>query len=189
MPTKEQWTNSLTALTALICLLLGFLVGRAFQNDVETNIERAVCVFSGEVISGFVTFATRADGRVFLYGKLAGIDGLHGIHVHDYGNLGDECRATGKHFNPLGTDHGYPAAAEKHAGDLGNINFANRTAVLKLETTSFTLGGPLSVVGRSLVVHQRRDDLGLGGPRRESGERRGRRETGLLYRRHRPATR
>jgi len=146
-----------------VCIFMGFLLGRAFRSDAGENIERAVCVFSGEIVSGFVTFATRPDGRVFLYGKLGGIDGPHGLHVHDYGNLGDSCRATGSHFNPLGMDHGHPDVAERHAGDLGNLYFANRTAVLKMETTSFTMGGPLSVIGRSLVIHQRRDDLGLGG--------------------------
>lgn len=163
MPSKEQWSNSLTALAALLCMFMGFLLGRAFTGEAEANIERAICVFSGDMISGFVTFATRADGRLFLYGRLTGLEGVHGVHIHDYGNLGDDCRATGSHFNPLAMDHGHPAAAERHAGDLGNLNFTNRNAVLKSETTSFTLTGPLSVVGRSLVLHQRRDDLGLGG--------------------------
>lgn len=164
MPSKEQWSNSLTALAALVCMFMGFLLGRAFRSDPEANIERAVCVFSGDRISGFVTLATRSDGRLFLYGKLMGIEGMHGVHIHDFGNLEDDCRATGSHFNPLGMDHGDPTSAERHAGDLGNLNFdRNRTAILKLETTSLTLTGPLSVVGRSLVVHQRRDDLGLGG--------------------------
>lgn len=163
MPSKEQWSNTLTVLAALFLMFMGFLIGRGFRHDTEAVIERAVCVFNGDKVAGFVTFAARPDGRLFLYGKLTGIEGVHGMHIHDNGNLGDDCRATGKHFNPLGADHGYPDAAEKHAGDLGNLNFTNQAAVLKAETTSFTLVGPLSVIGRSLVIHQRRDDMGLGG--------------------------
>jgi Cu/Zn superoxide dismutase len=29
-------------------------------------------------------------------------DGLHGFHVHQFGNLSDSCKGAGGHFNPTG---------------------------------------------------------------------------------------
>ena len=50
------------------------------------------------------------------------------------------------------------------AGDLGNIQ-ANDAGVAKVDIkdSQISLSGPLSVVGRSLVVHEDPDDLGQGG--------------------------
>lgn len=163
MPSKEQWSNGLMVLSALVCVFLGFLLGRVSDSDTDMRIERAICAFTGDTVSGFVTLATRNDGRVFIYGRLDGLQGEHGMHIHDYGNLGDGCRATGSHYNPWRNGHGGRDSQEKHAGDLGNLKFVNRTASLKMETSSFSLSGTRSVVGRSLVIHQRADDLGVGG--------------------------
>lgn len=163
MVSKEQWSSGLMVLTALICIFMGFLLGRISHSEVDIRIERAICAFTGDTVSGFVTLATRNNGRVFMYGRLDGLQGVHGVHIHDYGNLGDGCRATGNHYNPFRSAHGGYDSDQKHAGDLGNLKFVNRTAVLKMETSSFSLSGETSVIGRSLVLHQRADDLGLGG--------------------------
>lgn len=46
---------------------------------------------------------------------------------------------------------------------LGNVE-SNNEGVIKvtLESKSLTLRGPLSIVGRTIVLHENRDDLGLG---------------------------
>ena len=36
--------------------------------------------------------------------------GLHGFHIHETGDLSDECRGAGGHYNPGGTNHGAPDA-------------------------------------------------------------------------------
>lgn len=62
------------------------------------------------------------------------------------------------------THHGKTEIEFRHLGDLGNIiadeegnlNFVVDDPLLKLH-------GPSSVIGRSFVVHELRDDLGLGG--------------------------
>ena len=34
--------------------------------------------------------------------------GLHGFHVHEKGDLSEDCNAAGGHFNPMGATHGAP---------------------------------------------------------------------------------
>ena len=47
--------------------------------------------------------------------------GLHGLHIHELGDLSAGCASTGGHYNPTGAMHGGPADAVRHVGDLGNI--------------------------------------------------------------------
>ena len=68
------------------------------------------------------------------------------------------------HFNPFSKTHGSPTAAERHVGDLGNVVADDTGSVnATLSDSQISLFGPLSVVGRSVVVHEGIDDLGLGG--------------------------
>ena len=49
-------------------------------------------------------------------------------------------------------------------GDLGNIEAnMNGIARQKFQSVDMHLNGPLSVLGRSCVIHKNEDDLGLGG--------------------------
>ncbi|KAI4900125.1 hypothetical protein NFI96_005428 [Prochilodus magdalenae] len=78
------------------------------------------------------------------------------IHIHQYGDLSHGCISAGPHYNPLGLDH--PA----HPGDLGNFNPSNGTIRSYMKIDGATLFGSQSILGRSVVVHEKEDDLGLG---------------------------
>jgi len=93
-------------------------------------------------------------------------EGNHGFHVHESGDTrGDSpCGSTGGHFNPHGKTHGGPVDSERHVGDLGNILVdSSGTAAIDITDDKISLTGGNSVVGRAIVVHEKKDDLGKGG--------------------------
>ena len=92
-------------------------------------------------------------------------DGEHGFHIHEYGDLTDGCVSACAHFNPYDKNHGGLDSKERHLGDLGNIISSNGVAKGNITTDSISLimGKIDCVVGRMIIVHQDRDDLGLGG--------------------------
>lgn len=96
----------------------------------------------------------------------------HGFHVHEYGDtLTEGCQSTGGHYNPFNLCHGAPQDQFRHVGDLGNlVADASGTIKAKFSDHLISVVGPLSVLGRAFVIHQRPDDLGrgVGSARRES---------------------
>jgi superoxide dismutase, Cu-Zn family len=127
---------------------------------------KAVAVLNGEKVKGTVTlFQESPDDEVTITYDIAGNDAnaKRGFHIHQLGDLSKGCASTQGHFNPFGKDHGAPSAANRHVGDLGNINTdANGVAKGNITDRQVKLFGPLSVVGRAFVVHAGVDDLGAG---------------------------
>ncbi len=117
----------------------------------------------GSGISGTITFTETAEGASYE----AHIDGLsgagsHGFHIHEIGDCSSEdFKSAGGHFNPAGTVHGGPGDAERHAGDLGNIEVdESGHGSLSGSSELITVGpGPNSVVGRGIILHEGTDDL------------------------------
>ena len=89
----------------------------------------------------------------------------HGFHVHEAGDLSDKCDGACAHFNPYHKNHGGPNSYERHVGDLGNIYFdVHGNAKIKMVDDYIKLRGTKSnIIGRSIVIHLQKDDLGLGG--------------------------
>jgi len=127
---------------------------------------KAVAVLNGEVAKGVVTFEQADENSaVRVHGEVKGLaKGLHGFHVHQYGDTTNGCTSAGAHFNPFNKTHGGPEAAERHVGDLGNVT-AGDDGVAKFDFTDaqIKLNGPNSILGRAMVIHADQDDLGLGG--------------------------
>ncbi|XP_032528455.2 copper chaperone for superoxide dismutase [Danaus plexippus] len=115
-----------------------------------------------EHVLGVIRF-TQTDSVLIADGSVDGLTpGLHGLHVHESGDLSMGCSSIGDHYNPLSSPHGSPAdpPSERHAGDLGNIHadeqgrarFRIFDSVLQID----------ELLGRSVAVTQRADDLGRG---------------------------
>uniref|UniRef100_A0A6F9DTG1 Superoxide dismutase [Cu-Zn] n=1 Tax=Phallusia mammillata TaxID=59560 RepID=A0A6F9DTG1_9ASCI len=124
----------------------------------------AVCVLNGAQGAGTITF-TQLEGECLIEGKLENLAaGKHGFHIHEFGDHTSGCASTGGHFNPEKKNHGAPDAAERHFGDLGNIEAGtDGVANVKITDKLVSLTGCNSVIGRAVVVHADPDDLGLGG--------------------------
>ncbi|KAF9468509.1 copper zinc superoxide dismutase [Collybia nuda] len=123
--------------------------------------------FSESSVNGTVIFEQTALGLpVTVKGDLKGLDpdSLRGFHVHQLGDLTNGCLSVGSHYNPFGRTHGAPSDINRHVGDLGNIK-ANKDghATFVFQDSQISLNGPLSILGRAIVVHTGTDDLGKGG--------------------------
>ncbi|XP_046550132.1 superoxide dismutase [Cu-Zn]-like isoform X1 [Haliotis rubra] len=128
---------------------------------------KAVCVLRGATtVEGTIHFSQAdADGPVNVTGSINGLtEGLHGFHVHEFGDDTNGCVSAGSHFNPHGKTHGAPEDENRHAGDLGNV-VANAAGVadIKIDDKIISLTGVKSIIGRTIVVHAGVDDLGKGG--------------------------
>ncbi|XP_014213669.1 superoxide dismutase [Cu-Zn] isoform X2 [Copidosoma floridanum] len=126
---------------------------------------KAVCVLQGDC-KGTLFFeqANPAD-PVKVTGEVSGLkQGLHGFHVHEFGDNTNGCTSAGPHFNPLGKDHGGPTDEVRHVGDLGNVEAgSDGLAKVNIADKQIQLQGAHSIIGRTLVVHADPDDLGKGG--------------------------
>lgn len=131
----------------------------------------AIAVFPSNVpkkskVSGTVVFreSARSD-KIIIDINLGGLSpGKHGFHIHETGNLTDDCSNCGAHFNPYGMKHGGLTSPIKHAGDLGNI-VADKNGIcnMKIADNIISLRNPkTNIIGRSLVIHSEEDDLGRG---------------------------
>ena len=117
---------------------------------------------SGSTASGTVKLTQLGDGSVRVTVDLTGVPpGVHGFHIHDKGDCGDNGNAAGGHFNPASTAHGAPAADPHHAGDFGNVSADSDGRVhSEFTTRSVTVeAGPNSAVGHAVILHANPDDL------------------------------
>ena len=114
-------------------------------------------------ITGSIVMKQEPGKPTIIRGLIKGLTpGLHGFHVHEFGDLSKGCESAGGHYNPDGVDHG--DLAEGHVGDLGNIE-ANEDGIarFKIVARRIDLSGDRSIVGRAIVIHADEDDLGKGG--------------------------
>lgn len=149
---------------------------------------RAIAVFhpqdfgNSSQIKGTVVFEQAYPGaNTVVTFNLEGfvLPGLHGCHIHEYGDITEGCASACSHYNPRGTRHGSVAlfGADRHVGDLcNNLNFKpiaghfyyNETRPQRCVVRQpahvddlVQLSGPETVVGRMLVIHGQADDGGL----------------------------
>ena len=127
---------------------------------------KAMCVFEHKTepgVLGFVRMKQKPGEHTVIEGIFKGLTpGLHGFHIHEFGDLSDGCKSAGGHYNPHGVDHG--DIKKGHVGDLGNVEAGpDGVAKFKMVAPRVDLSGEFSVVGRAFVIHADPDDLGQGG--------------------------
>ena len=139
----------------------------------------AIALFKQPNIKGTVMF-TQSYGENYVHVDI-NLSSLvpykkRAIHIHEYGDETNGCISLGAHWNPHNTQHGSISIPiyTRHAGDLinniepdkhGNFNYSYCDPLLNL----FGEVGN-TIIGRSVVVHDGEDDLGIGGLGVEKGE-------------------
>jgi Cu-Zn family superoxide dismutase len=154
-----------TLLIGLISLSFVGFVAQAQPEEKSSAPLKAIVVLhptAGNKASGTVTFTEVADG-VQIHADLTGLTpGNHGFHVHEFGDCSAaDASSAGAHFNPTNNPHAGPDAAERHVGDMGNVEAdASGKATLEYVDHQISLTtDERSVIGRSVVVHVKADDL------------------------------
>ncbi|CDH48716.1 superoxide dismutase (cu-zn) [Lichtheimia corymbifera JMRC:FSU:9682] len=131
--------------------------------NLRTAVAAIVAVNS--TISGFVRFSQCDGEHTKVHFELDGLEPgtEHGVHVHEFGDMSDGCTSMGAHYNPFNVTHGGPFDKVRHQGDFGNVK-ADENGHVSFDLTDpvATLHGPRSILGRGIVVHADRDDLGRG---------------------------
>ena len=159
--------NSLqTSLIALISLALIAVDVRAQSPEERSSAPlKAIAVLQatpGNKVNGTVTFTEVADG-VQVQADITGMTpGKHGFHVHEFGDCSAvDASSAGAHFNPTDQPHAAADAEARHVGDMGNVE-ADASGTAKLDYLDHNMSlahGQESIIGRSVVVHAKEDDL------------------------------
>ena len=136
------------------------------QNSPPQNIN-AVAVIqpsNGYNARGNVLF--EQDGaEVIIKVNISGLNSnsYHGFHIHEFGDIrSQDGKSAGGHYNPDGFPHALPPEKKRHAGSFGNlISDSNGNVDTTFTDDTFSISGQFnSVLGRSVVVHAKRDDGG-----------------------------
>ena len=71
------------------------------KNDVSV-FHTCLLTIQGELL----LYQNDENSALIITGVVAGVapDGLHGFHIHQFGNLSDSCKGAGPHFNPSGVN-------------------------------------------------------------------------------------
>ena len=165
----------------LIYVLLGFGAwANAQKNEPPVISERTAFAemkpTERSSTSGLVTFNATTDvDTITVRIELSGLAprSIHGLHVHEVGDCSAaDASSAGGHFNPAGQKHGDRTGAERHAGDLGNVeaDTAGNVATT-VEIPALSVDRDVKdLAGRSVIVHAQADDL-KGQPAGNSGAR------------------
>lgn len=126
------------------------------------NRINAVAVFQGK-LKGNVQFMETSIGTKIIVNISNLPNGKHGFHIHEKGNLLEKkCLGCKGHYNPFNKQHGDRTDKNRHVGDLGNIEAKNGKVNIMFYDNLIKLRGKNSIIGRSVVIHSKEDDLGKG---------------------------
>lgn len=169
-------TYGWTALAALLVAGAAIFGPSASAEDKAAAPASAVCVLTptaNSKTSGVIKFV-EDGGKIKVTAHVEGLNPgqEHAFHIHEFGDItSTDGKSTGGHYNPEGHDHGLPATAHRHAGDLGNLK-ANDKGIADYEITveNITINGAKNaIIGRGVIVHAKADDGGQ--PTGNAGDR------------------
>ena len=139
----------------IFCALVAFAQGQEV-----TKAAAQLEPKSGSTVTGTVTFTKVGDDIRGVADIQNLTPGKHGFHIHEKGDCSaPDASSAGAHFNPTMKHHGGPTSLDHHTGDLGNIE-ADASGKAHLDWKGkLSLTGKDSIIGKSVVVHEKEDDL------------------------------
>ena len=114
----------------------------------------------GNEITGTVRFESVSDGLKVTAEVSGGKPGKHAFHVHLLGDCsGPDAKTAGPHFDFEGSSLNPPPDIQRITGDLGELAVDPKgRAKYEATISKATLQGPFTILGRSVVVHERPND-------------------------------
>ena len=149
-----------TGLALIAAGAVAFIGTSAFAQE-PTKAIAVLHPTKGSNVEGTVTFTKSGDG-VKIVADVSGLSpGKHGFHIHEFGDCSSpDGKSAGGHFNPSNNPHAGHDAAQRHEGDMGNIEADSAgKAHLELTDNMMTMSGENSILGRGVIVHEKADDL------------------------------
>lgn len=130
--------------------------------------QHAICILDYEtspIIQGEIKFTQGWFQTTLIQFELYGPPfQTHAIHIHEFGDLRNGCESLGPHWNPTSQYHGsiFLHDSDRHAGDLiNNITF-DQNGLFRFSYYD-SMVNVKDIYGRSIVIHEQPDDLGIGG--------------------------
>ena len=136
------------------------------QNSQPQNVNAVAVIQPGNGYNARGNVLFKQDGaEVIIKVNISGLNSnsYHGFHIHEFGDIrSQDGKSAGGHYNPDGFPHALPPEKKRHAGSFGNlISDSNGNVDTTFTDVTFSISGQFNpVLGRSVVVHAKKDDGG-----------------------------
>ena len=166
-PMRSVLAVSAVSLVILAVAVLAMHTGRALAQSSSKKGTLVVPILTSKGgDAGTATFKEAKSGKeLTITVKLKNIPfGEHAVHIHANPVCdAPDFKGAGGHFNPDGKQHGMENPMGHHNGDMPkNISVGeDHTGEITFKVDDLTLaaGTPNSVLGHSIMVHEKADDM------------------------------
>lgn len=159
----EEVIVKISLLPILPALLLTACAGQQPAESPKT-VQVSIASASGSKLGGKATFSETKDGVAVTVDLTGAPPGKVAAHVHENGDCSSpDAKSAGEHFNPQHKSHGLPSAAERHLGDLGNVEIkpdGTGSSAITVPGANLKENDPSSYAKRAIIIHEKADDGG-----------------------------